>query len=89
MHNVTWHSTVRNGAYINIIFRLQKKTIRVFNNLGDRCSLREQFQVINIMRIAGRYLHENVTYSVSKDNSLKRSDIYSLNNYNKNKLAAP
>lgn len=79
-----------NGVQIQRVLKLQKKSIRIMNNLYRRESAREYFRKEGIMTVISLYIFNSLMdIHREKDLLKQRKDIHSYNTRNKDKLCVP
>jgi hypothetical protein len=60
-----------NSCYSNIIFRLQKRIIRIVVEIRDRDSCREYFRELNILPLQAEYIYSLSLSVISNQHLLK------------------
>lgn len=79
-----------NGAGIQSVLKLQKRAIRIINNLRSRESARPYFRNDRIMTVISLFIYNSILeIHKNKENMKKRKDIHKYNTRNKDKLCVP
>jgi hypothetical protein len=74
----------------NIIFRLQKRIIRIMVGIRDRDSCREYFRELNILPLQAEYIYSHSLSVVSNQHHFKiNSEINNINTRTKSDLHHP
>lgn len=89
--NLSYAITVwGNGAEIQRVLKLQKRSIRIMHNLRSWESARPYFQKSRIMTVISLFLYKSLLeIHKDKENMKKRKDIHKYNTRNKDKLCVP
>jgi hypothetical protein len=76
--------------YSDNIFKIQKRTIRVMMNVGNRASCRELFKKLNILPLHSQYILSLLLFVVKNIDEFKHNfDIHSINTRHRSDLFPP
>jgi len=79
-----------NSHYSNIIFRLQKRIIRIIVEIRGRDSCREHFKKLKILTLRSQYIISLLLFVVDNGDYFKvNSQIHNINTRNKSNLYLP
>jgi len=79
-----------NCTYSNIIFKIQKRVIRIMMNVGNRESCRELLKNLNILPLHSQYILSLVLFVVKNLNMFKsNSVVHTINTRNSSDLYLP
>jgi hypothetical protein len=79
-----------NSSHSNIIFKLQKRIIRIITNSNSRTSCRDLFKKLNILPLQSRYILSLAMFVVGNFEEFSaNSDIHSFNTCHKSHLHPP
>jgi len=79
-----------NSHYSNIIFRLQKRIIRIIVGIRGRDSCREHFKKLKILPLQSQYILSLLLFVVDNGDYFKvNSEIHNINTWNKLNLHPP
>ncbi|KAK9501212.1 hypothetical protein O3M35_011970 [Rhynocoris fuscipes] len=73
----------------NIIFKLQKKVVRIMANKGPRDTCRQLFSQLGIMTLSSLYIYKNLMYLKEKENIVTRGEQYTYNTRSKDNVYLP
>jgi hypothetical protein len=80
----------RNSHYSNIIFRLQKRIIRIIVRIRGRSSCRELLKKLKILPLQSQYMLSLLLFVVDNGDYFKvNSEIHNINTMNKLNLHPP
>ena len=79
-----------NSHHINIIFRLQKRVIRITVGIRGRDSCREHFKKLRILPLQSQYILSLSLFVIDNGNYFKvNSEVHNINTRNKSNLHLP
>jgi hypothetical protein len=79
-----------NSHYSNIIFRLQKRIIRIVVGISGRDSCREHFKMLKILPLQSQYVLLLLLFVVDNGDYFKvNSEVHKINTRNKSNLHLP
>ena len=79
-----------NSSYSNIIFKLQKRIIRIVMGVGIRDSSRGLFKILKILPLVPQYTFSLLFFMVNNKNQFQmNSEIYNVNNRNNSNFYQP
>jgi len=79
-----------NSRHRNVIFRLQKRVIRIITGIRKRYSCREYFRTLKILPLQSQYILSLLLFVIdNKDHFRKNSEVHHINTRNKSSLHQP
>jgi hypothetical protein len=79
-----------NSHYRNIIFRLQKKSIRIIMGIRDRDSCRKYFRELKILPLKYQYIYSLSLFVINNRHHFKvNSEVHNINTRTKSDLHHP
>lgn len=79
-----------NSRHSNVIFRLQKRVIRIITGIRNRDSCREHFRTLKILPLQSQYILSLLLFVIDNKGHFRRnSEIHHINTRNKSSLHQP
>ena len=78
-----------NSRHSNVIFRLQKRVIRIITGIRNRDSCREHFRTLKILPLQSKYILSLLFVIDNKGHFRRNSEIHHINTRNKSSLHQP
>ena len=79
-----------NSSHSNIIFRLQKRVIRIITGIRNRDSCREYFKALKILPLQSQYILSLLLFVIdNKDHFKRNSEVHHINTRNKSSIHQP
>ena len=91
-HSIMFYSIIfyGNSSHSSVIFKMQKRVIRVIMVCGHRESCRELFKELKILPLSSQYIFSSLLFVVNKRDYFVSNSVYhNINNRQRNDLHLP